>query len=304
MKKIVSIYISICIVGVLNAQQIGSGNMESWDAVGTANEEPTNWNSFKSGQGNFVAFASQQIQQSTSIRAGATGTYAARIWSKSTLGVVANGNMTLGRINMGSTTANSPDNYNFSVVSDPLFSETIENAPDSLVFWAKYTNSNASDSARLKAVIHDNFEVRDPMDANSEPHIIGTAVLNYAHTQGEWKRFSVPFQYQNSNAPAFILVTFTTNKTPGGGGANDEVLIDDVELVYSTNTLEENDFSSITVFYAQGIHFKKEFDEVQITSLSGQDIVHATSEKLEGFLLPKGVYLVKLNNEIIRLFVP
>ena len=42
------------------------------------------------------------------------GMYSARVYSKSTLGIVANGNLTLGRINMGSSTPSSPDNYNFT----------------------------------------------------------------------------------------------------------------------------------------------------------------------------------------------
>ncbi|MFM7758214.1 MAG: hypothetical protein ACKO6J_04705, partial [Crocinitomicaceae bacterium] len=96
------------------AQQIGNSDMELWDNVGQASEEPTNWNSFKSGQGGLTSFASQQVQRSTAIRAGAAGQYCARVWAKSTLGIVANGNMTLGRINMGSTTPNDPNNYNIS----------------------------------------------------------------------------------------------------------------------------------------------------------------------------------------------
>ena len=47
------------------AQQIGNSNMESWDNVGQASEEPTNWNSFKTAQGSFVSFGSQQLEQST-----------------------------------------------------------------------------------------------------------------------------------------------------------------------------------------------------------------------------------------------
>ena len=304
MKKIISFSAVILIFGTVCAQQIGNSGMESWDALATANEEPTNWNSFKSGQGNFVAFASQQIQRSSDVRSGATGQYSARIWSKSTLGVVANGNMTLGRINMGSTTANSPDNYNFSSITDSLFSESLENAPDSLVFWAKYTNSNSSDSARVKAVIHDSYEVRDPMDANSEPHIIGTAERNYAQTQGVWKRFSIPFQYINANTPAFILLTFTTNKTPGGGSANDEVLIDDVELIYSTNHIQVSDFDLNPVYYSNGLHFKRQIEKVQIIALNGNEIMNGTSEKLEGYSLNRGVYLINCNNQTLRLFVP
>ena len=56
-------------------QQIGNSNMEAWDNVGAQTEEPTNWNSFKTGSGGLVTFATQQVQRSTSIRSGATGSY-------------------------------------------------------------------------------------------------------------------------------------------------------------------------------------------------------------------------------------
>lgn len=215
-------------------QQIGNGNIESWDNIGTSNEEPSNWNSFKSAQGGFTGFASQQIQRSTAIRPGATGQYCARVWAKSTLGIVANGTMTLGRINMGSTTPSSPDNYNISKIADANFSEAITTNPDSIVFWVKFTAASGNSLARINAVLHDNYELRDPIDANSTSHVVATATLNYPPTGGVWVRKSVPFIYSGpSTNTQFLLATFATNQTPGGGANNDEVLIDDVELIYN-----------------------------------------------------------------------
>jgi hypothetical protein len=63
------------------SQQIVNGNMESWDDLGQTNEEPSNWNGFKSGSGGLVSFGSQQVIQSTAIRPNASGMYCARIWS-------------------------------------------------------------------------------------------------------------------------------------------------------------------------------------------------------------------------------
>jgi hypothetical protein len=216
------------------AQQLGNSDMESWDNIGSTNEEPSNWNSFKSGTGSLVGFASQQIQRSTAIRPGATGAYCARIWSKSTLGIVANGNMTLGQINMGSSTPTSTSNYNFSKTADANFSEALTASPDSLVFWVKFTAASGNSMARINAIIHDNYDLRDPLDANSNSHVVATATLNYSPTGGVWVRKSVPFNYTGpATAPQFILATFTTNMTPGGGANNDEVLIDDIQLIYN-----------------------------------------------------------------------
>jgi hypothetical protein len=217
-------------------QQIGNSALESWDNVGASTEEPTNWNSFKSASGSLAGFAGQQISRSTAIRAGATGSYCARIWSNSVLGVVANGNMTLGKINMGSSTVTSASNYNFTNTADPNFSEAFTATPDSLVFWVKYTNANSASQARVSAVLHDTYDYQDGFNvhAGSAPHKVAEISHNYSATGGQWVRKSIPWNYTGPAAVnTYALITFTTNKTPGGGNTNDEVLIDDIQLIYN-----------------------------------------------------------------------
>jgi hypothetical protein len=291
-------------------QQIGNGNMESWDNVGQGTEEPTNWNSFKSAQGSFTSFASQQLQRSTSIRTGATGQYCARIWSKSTLGIVANGNLTVGRINMGSTTPSDPANYNISLTADANFSEALTTSSDSLVFWVKYTAANSSDSARVHAILHDTYDLRDPLDANSIPHIVARAERNYGKTNGSWARISVPFNYVVGSpalSPSFILITFTTNKTPGGGSNNDEVLIDDVELVYNSSVgISENKSESFYVNYnvTSGLEiFGKEMT-VNLVDTKGVSIKNGNTEDLRGLILKSGLYFVQSPTKTIKVLVP
>jgi hypothetical protein len=292
------------------AQQIGNSNMESWDNVGQASEEPTNWNSFKTAQGSFVSFGSQQVQRSSAIRPGASGQYCARVWSKSTIGLVANGNMTLGKINMGSTTPDNPSNYNISLTADPNFSEALTSTPDSLVFWVKYTAANANDSARVHAILHDAYDLRDPLDANSIPHIVARAERNYGKTNGSWARISVPFNYVVGSpalSPSFILITFTTNKTPGGGSNNDEVLIDDVELVYNSSvSISENKSESFYVNYnvSSGLEiFGKEMT-VNIVDTKGVTIKNGNTEDLKGLILKSGLYFVQAPTKTIKVLVP
>ncbi|MCF8329646.1 MAG: hypothetical protein K9I37_04860 [Crocinitomicaceae bacterium] len=260
MLKIVTIFSFSLFFTPLFSQQIGNGDLEQWENVAAPTEEPVNWNSFKTGSGNFAGFANKQIERSANVRAGASGMYSARIWSTSVLGIVANGTMTCGRINMGSTTPANAANYNYSSTADANFSETCTGAPDSIVFWVKYTQAGGgTQEARMKASIHDAFDVRDPEDANSMPHIVASAQLNYPQTGGAWVRKSVPFVYSGpATTPAFILVTFATNATPGGGAANDEVLIDDVSLIYNSGAnLNENKNADLRANYSDitGIHF-------------------------------------------------
>lgn len=230
-KTLLSIVLAVITSTAFGQTQIGNGDMENW----SNNDEPDNWNSFLTGSGTWAGFASDQCDASTDIRPGSSGSSSCRIWSTSTLGIVANGNVTLGRIEMGSTTPSSSSNYNYSITSDNEFSEALTDHPDSIAFWAKFTPNGGNGNARMKATLHTNYNYRDPEDAAAVNEVVATAVVNYPSTGGNWMRFSVPFDYAGPSClsdQAFILVTFTTNETPGGGNSGDEVLIDDLELIY------------------------------------------------------------------------
>lgn len=293
-----------------HAQQIGNAGFENWDNLGSNQEEPTNWSSFKTATGSFAAFGSKQVERSSNVRSGATGTYSARIWSKSTLGIMANGVLTTGRMNMGSSNLSSPDNYNYTVLNDAAFSEALTLAPDSIVFWARYTAA-ATEKAGMHAVIHDQFSVQDPINAVSEPYVVAAADFQFSPTNNNWVRFSVPFTYTVNTglAPKFILLTFTTNYIAGGGSANDEVLIDDVELIYNTTGLEsEVSSQNFGVFIDEENRLVLtgfEQDELlEIYHLNGQLLKSNSAEKLQGCVLPPGFYRIRYAGTGTKIYVP
>lgn len=297
MKNFYISIFSIFLTSAIVAQQIDNGDMEVWDNLGTADEEPANWNSFMTATGGLAFFGSQQVEQSTNVPSSSSGMYSARVYSKSTLGIVANGNLTLGRINMGSSTPSSPDNYNYTSTGDSDFSQALTASPDSLVFWVNYNANNSSDSARVRAVIHDNYDYRDPTDAGSEPHTVAVASLNYVPTNG-WERKSVPFAFVGpSSNPEYILITFTTNKTPGGGSAGDEVFIDEVELIYNSTAQLSSENSKKWIGYnsTSGLYISDDFlkDEmIIVTNLMGQIIQKGSVSELIGIKLQTGMYIV------------
>lgn len=223
---------------------------------------------------------------------------------------MANGVLTTGRMNMGSSSLSSPDNYNYSVLSDPAFSEGLTQAPDSIVFWARYS-AGASEKAGMHALIHDQFAVQDPVNAASQPYIVSEADLQFSPTNNNWQRFSVPFVYTVNTglAPKFILLTFTTNYIPGGGSANDEVLIDDVQLVYNTvsSVLEANN-KHYEVYIDQNNALAltgfEQTEKLEIFRLNGQLYQVNTVEKLQGLVLPSGFYIVRHPEAGTRLYVP
>lgn len=228
----------LCTAGLAQIPQVNNSGFENWDNLGTNSVEPQEWNSFMTADANILTQfgKKKRVDRSTKVRPGTAGSYSAVIWSTSEVGIVANGNLTCGKINMGSTTPSSSDNYNFTKTSDMAFAEALGGRPDSLVVWLyfKPVSTGGSDAARIHAVIHDTYDVRDPANSNSLPHIVGDAALNFTGPTNQWVRKSIPFTYSGpATDPNYILISFTTNAVPGGGTAGDSLYIDDFQLIYN-----------------------------------------------------------------------
>ena len=220
------------------------------------NGEPEGWHSFNTATGSYVSFVqnTEQFTRQTETRPGSQGSSSAKIQTKIVVGNNANGNCTNGQINAGSMTAtDASGNYNFSDPSNTGYNTPFVGNPDSLVFWAKYipadqNPSNAVNKARAHAVITTNARYQDPEVSDYSSIKIAEAEVNYAATsEMGWQRISVPFNYKSvdPSKAAYMLVTFTSNYTPGGGSSYtsgglfnkeyhlDDVYLDDVEMVYN-----------------------------------------------------------------------
>lgn len=234
----------ITVIDDINAgiTQIGNGDFEDWRNVTSKNHAPNNWNSFETAEGSMASWAGgQQVAMTEGGRPGSDGLYCVDIYSNSILGISANGNLTIGCINAGSTTATDAANHNFSKITDPSKSETISKIPSAIKFWAKFVPNSESSDARMAATVHDAYnyitygQSKHDNDAN-KAHAIAQAELNFSKEDGEWMEMTVPFT-RTGNAigtQMYIVVNFTTNATPGGGGSSDHLYIDDVELIYDT----------------------------------------------------------------------
>ena len=221
-----------------------------------SNGEPQGWHSFNTATGDFVSFVqnTDQFTRQTDVRPGSTGSQSAMIQTKIVLGANANGNCTNGQINAGSTTASDASgNYNFSDPSNSGYNTPFVGSPDSMVFWAKYipadqNPSNTVNKARTHVVITTNARYQDPEVKDYSSIKIAEAEVNYAATESMgWQRLSMPFVYSgvNPTKAAYVLVTFTSNYTPGGGSSYqtgglfdkksivDNVYLDDVEMIYN-----------------------------------------------------------------------
>jgi hypothetical protein len=168
------------------------------------------------------------------------------------------------------------------------------------VFWVKYTQAGGgSQNARVHAILHDAFDVHDPIDANSQSHIIATAELNYPATGGNWERKSIPFTYiaNPGLVPGFILVTFATNATPGGGAANDEVLIDDISLVYNGGVgLDEASIAPMHANYSNEelSLFGQTQGTLMVYSMNGAEVFNGLTNGKTSISLTGGIYVARL----------
>lgn len=231
------------------------------------NYEPEGWHSFNTATGLMVDFirGTDQFVQSSEVRPGSKGQHSVLLSSKFALSAKANGNCTNGQINAGSSTADDPsNNYNFSDPTNTGFNTPFNGRPDSLVFWAKYmpadrNAANEVNKARVNAVVTTAARYQDPEVEDYSAIKIGAAERNYTATASMgWQRLAVPFVYAEANndkQPAYILTTFSTNMTPGGGSSYstgqinkvnvlDTLYLDDVMMVYnrelSTFTIDQD----------------------------------------------------------------
>ena len=231
-----------------NRPQITNGDFETWTFDGA--NLPNYFNSFQTADGLFSGLAydknNRQVKRSTDKRPGSPGSYSCSIWSRKVSGVVAQGNLTTGRVHAAAMSATGKNNYNYSDRDGSNTSNGVKNPcampftgrPDSLVVWVKFSPNGTDSShpyAKVTATIHSDFDYIDGYAQTSDSkYVVATAVnMTIAKTNGKWKRLSIPFNYKNNGAqPKYILLSAATNAYPGGGNENDYLYLDDITLVY------------------------------------------------------------------------
>ncbi|MFT4544033.1 MAG: hypothetical protein ACI9EQ_000486 [Bacteroidia bacterium] len=232
MKKIYSTILSVLTVGaVLTAsaqQQPTNGDFENWDG----DNEPNSWNNMTTGDLCFLCGfgASQRVfEDNTDFHGGGAS---ARIESTLISPTVVNGTMTTGQIIAPST--DPSEGHAKTIRSNASFNHAFTDEPDSLVFWAKYNLTDASDSASVAVILHEDNDYRDPNGDNNQ---VIAEVRKRFQTGGTsaWVRISVPFIYSGAsvNPVAYALMTFTSSYQPGVGNGNAKLWVDDFEFIYN-----------------------------------------------------------------------
>lgn len=224
-------------------------------------DEPNAWHSFNSGiaTGSLSFLTKYALQNgntsvSDDVRPGSTGTKSVAIKSSIVMGFQsANGTMTTGRLQAGSTTATDAANCSFLDMSstdtdgngDPFYT-VLNGRPDALSVWVKYKQGQVNEQypyATVSAVITDGTRYQDPED-KAYTNVVAKAQDKTIESKGfEWQNLVIPFDYtsyaSNDAQAKALLVTISTNAQPGVGSMDaenpDMIIVDDISLVYNSH---------------------------------------------------------------------
>ena len=244
MKQLLGQSIAVLFENVGTHFQMPNGDFETWTS---ATAEPRYWHSFASGSGFLAGSAPGKIASSTDVPSGIGSTTSVVVTSGSVFSIVGNGTFTNGRINAGSMKAADTANHsetcgpNSTTATDKngdLFVTPMHAAPDSLTLWLKFSQGKAQTTykyATVNCVLTDGTSYQDPED---KTYANKAAVASDSKiTVTGWKHMSLPFDYDsyasNKAQVKAVLLTISTNATPGKGSSGDQVWVDNVKFVYN-----------------------------------------------------------------------
>ena len=218
--------------------QIPNSGFEDFHNAGKA-DEPNHWHSFQSATGDLASMVTGNIHltKSTDVRPGTSGKTSVKLVPVNVFVAMANGTMTTGRMVAGSISAKDTENHAETDISntdkdangDPFYT-LMDGRPDAVKVWAK-TKVKSGD-ATISAVITDGTYYQDPEDKTYNN--VFSKAQSAINTGEQWQEIVVPFKEQGNNVePKAILVTISTNGTPGKGDKNDYIIVDDLSLVYN-----------------------------------------------------------------------
>lgn len=223
--------------------QIPNSDFEKWTADNTALAD--GWNSFNTATGIFSSFAGMSPMPKKIEGHNGNGV---RLTSKDLLGIAyANGNLTTGKISMGSYNPADEANYNFTDRTDVNGNMPFAGLPDAFEVYARFTPGTAKEltedeiaagatqpelQGRVQLILHNAASYHDPeLPAQAASKVASASVLIPA--TAEWTKFTGEFNYTNNDITKdlYLLASATTNPVPGAS-KDDNLDLDEIHLIY------------------------------------------------------------------------
>ena len=295
MMKYLHIIFVLLMINKTEAQQLENSGFEQWENVGTGEEEPLSWSSTKTSDNSSLnGLAPQVISRTTDAH---SGSYAAKLINKNVpfVNIVANGIVTNGIIH---TTTNPQDSYVYTDVNSSDHSQPFTSYPDSIVGWYKYA-PQGNDMGNIQVLLHSSYG-QLPIDASTS--VIALAEFDFS-SNSNWTRFSTPFNYYPTiNNPAYILCNISAGDSTQAV-ANSELKIDDLELIYNTTTISNEETNLLHVTYVNDLlqfsNVVKEFNYA-IYNVQGQLMNIGKIDEYNRYVsisLESGIYFISTQNK-------
>lgn len=277
MKKFITLMIlsAICL-GAKAQYQLANSDFEEWEEVKykknflttLTGDEPKEWSSFLNASGSLKSTGVKAVQlfKSTEVRQGSSGTYCAKITANSVIGVVAQGNLTNGCINMGSMkAADAAGNYNYINEGTDGQAMTFTGKPDAMTIWVNF-HAGKGGTANVSTILCTKGYYQDPLanerNGKTWGTLIATAQNNQIKGDDTWVQYTIPFKYVNNDLiPYYALVSISTAASAGDDNKNenDVLYVDDIEMVYNSELTGakyngedvdfENGYANISAIY-------------------------------------------------------
>ncbi len=227
------------------------GFEQNFEVSGDKGEPGRGWHSFATARtedlGLMATIAKDLSPAPVHATEGYQSAHSVKLTSKDLSIAKANGNLTTGRINMGSMTPSDPSNYNFSDIIPGGQALEFAGTPDAVTFYAKFKAGadNVKKQGRGQFILHEEYPFQDPEVEEQVSYRVAKASQLIDESE-DWKQYTVPFTYDQDVKPAkqYLLASFTTNPKPGES-ADDVLYIDDIYFVYNSElaSLTYNDES-------------------------------------------------------------
>jgi hypothetical protein len=300
-KNLLLSFVVLISISLINAQQLENPSFEDWEDAGTVEEEPVNWSSLKTSDNTLVNSKAPVVwARSDDAHSGLSSLMLTNI---GTLGIVATGIMTNGRVHGSFTTE---EGYVFTDREDDRWHTVFNHRPDSLVGWYKYF-PEPGDSCVVTSVLHK----RDgtlPENETADNMVAKAEFKSNGETVDEWTRFSVPFVYFKDSIPDYIMITLNSgNKLNSVDGST--AYYDDLELIYEGgSSIDEGVVETNAIYvYDNSIRLDKMADGelkgsvLKVYDLNGQKLlereVTSKSIALNNQFRNSNIYVVVLNTK-------
>jgi len=295
---------------------ITNGGFELWGntvPAGDTATEPTNWYSNESGSSIAKLGAETCFKDNTVVH---SGSYSVRVETISgPFSTIINGSVTTGVVD--APTITKSDGYigtvNFSIATD-VRHMAFTGRPDSIVGWYQYSSGGAGEQGKLRAILHtgDYYDPETPATSHPDPtanKIADALFLTPTSSVTTWTRFSIPFTYVSSSAPAYIMINATSSANQATTVTGSILWLDDLQVIYKTESVARTPLNEQQVaVYSTGNTVHLEFitgndqhSVFSVSDLSGRTVYSATIRNDEPYSYTvsgaaPGIYVYQLKN--------